>query len=185
MEQPYMAQFIAFDPQTEVSGASMRAVVDALGDQGRHILQDNGLDPDPQPGKWYPQQPYLNMYRAIAEQKYNSVPDLVSIGMHVPSVAPFPPEIDSIETALTALNEAYQMNHRNGEIGSYESTLVAPCHIKVVCRNPYPSDFDYGLIYGVVRRFRPAGVTFKVVVDDQAPSRKKGADSCTYHIYWD
>jgi hypothetical protein len=105
--------------------------------------------------------------------------------MHVPNDAPFPPGIDSIETALTALNEAYQMNHRGGDIGSYESEVVGPHHIKVVCRNPYPSDFDYGLLYGLVRRFRPAGVAFRVIVDEQAPSRKKGADSCTYHIYWD
>ena len=55
----------------------------------------------------------------------------------------------------------------------------------MVCENPYPSDFDYGIIYRIVQKFRgPDSDELLVMLDDSKPTRKNGADSCTYLIRW-
>ena len=72
--------------------------------------------------------------------------DLVSIGMKIPETAVFPPEIDSIDSGLNSIDVAYHMNHRGGEIGVYQATTVSKQQIDVLCRNPYPDYFDYGII---------------------------------------
>jgi hypothetical protein len=53
-----------------------------------------------------------------------------------------------------------------------------------VCRNPYPCDFDYGLIYSMGRRFCQKNAQFTVYHDAELGCRKKGANSCTYHMIW-
>ena len=52
------------------------------------------------------------------------------------------------------------------------------------CRNPYPCDFDQGLIDAMVRRFAPAGSVPKVTHDASKPCRNKQGDSCTFLISW-
>jgi len=124
------------------------------------------------------------MFKEVAQPSVNAMMDLVAIGMKIPETAVFPPGINSIEIALNVLNDAYHMNHRNGEIGSYDAVKVGEQHYKMVCRNPYPTDFDYGIIYGLVRRFCPLNTRFTVTVDETAPNRQKGADSTTYIVTW-
>jgi hypothetical protein len=53
----------------------------------------------------------------------------------------------------------------------------------MTCNNPYPSDFDYGIIYGFVRRFLPKGSDF-VVQRKESPCRQKGDDMCIYDVTW-
>jgi hypothetical protein len=55
----------------------------------------------------------------------------------------------------------------------------------ILCRNPYPSDFDRGILAAIVERFKPAdSVTTDVTLDLTKESRLNGADSCTYLISW-
>jgi hypothetical protein len=54
----------------------------------------------------------------------------------------------------------------------------------MVCHNPYPSDFDQGIIYAVARKFAPKGDFPSVKLDETAPTRKKGGDSCTFLVTW-
>ena len=110
--------------------------------------------------------------------------DLVGIGMKIPETAIFPPGIDSIETGLKSIDMAYHMNHRGGEIGVYQTTVVGDQQIDVLCQNPYPDNFDYGIIYGMAQRFRPQGYSVNVYHDNLAPCREHGADSCLYHVKW-
>jgi hypothetical protein len=179
-----MAQFVAFDPNVEVRGETMLSTIASLGEQIRPVLAKHGLAVI-EPEKWYPQQTWLDVLREVAAAKFNAMFDLVSIGMHIPENAAFPPDIDSIPAALASIDVAYHMNHRNGEIGEYRFVGVNDKQIDMICRNPYPDDFDYGIIYSMARRFRTAGSHFVVRHDDHAPCRKKGADSCTYHITWE
>ena len=176
-----MAEFVAFDPKVEILGAAILPVIKALGD--RALLAKYRLD-KVAPDKWYRQQDYLSMFKEVAQPSVNAMMDLVAIGMKIPENAVFPPDIDSIETALNVLDVAYHTNHRNGEIGVYQAVKVADQHYKMVCRNPYPTDFDYGIIYGLVRRFCPPNTRFSVTVDETAPNRQKGADSTTYIVTW-
>ena len=106
-----------------------------------------------------------------------------------------PPEIDNIEAALASIDVAYHMNHRiQGEvlfdpatgimkegIGHYRYQPGGDRGGVMVCETPYPSEFDRGIITGTARRWRP---TVEVTLDESKPTRKRGADSCTYLVKW-
>lgn len=176
-----MAQFVAFAPEVEVKGISILGIIETMGEEVIPIFEKHNLsliDPD----EWYNQQEYLNAYREISELNFMN---LVAIGMKIPDHAAWPPNVKTVHDALASVNVAYQMNHRGGEIGSYDYTAVSENEGVMVCRNPYPSDFDYGLIYRIVQKFRTKeDNTIVVKRDTKLPNRLTGADSCTYHITW-
>jgi len=194
-----MAQFVAFDPKVEVNGETVLSVVEGMGafrDRAYKFLEDNGIV-RPEPGKWYSQQAWLNAFKAIAQATGEYT--LFNIGKKIPENAQFPPEINTIEKALGAIDVAYHMNHRIGGkvmfdpasgtmlegIGHYGFEKTGEREIRMVCENPYPSDFDRGIIEAMALKFKPAGAGIVIVkLDDSLPTRKKGADSCTYTIKW-
>jgi hypothetical protein len=176
-------QYIAFDTHVEVSGVTVRAIAQAMGDRSLHVLAKHGLE-DVKPDYWYPQQAWLDAFYELAQGDFSATLDLVSIGMRIPEAAIWPSGVKTVEDALFSIDEAYQMAHRNGEIGSYHVRVVGEGEAVLVCENPYPCDFDYGLIYSAARGFLPPRTGLTVVHDDHAPCRKKGDDSCTYHVRW-
>jgi len=176
-----MAQFVAFDPKVEVIGTAIMSIAAGLGKTALPILSTHGLD-TVDPDQWYSQQTWLDALKDIAMGQYNAMFDLVAVGMAVPNTAVFPPDVNSMVSALVSIDAAYHMNHRGGEIGSYQISESTNDQLTVICRNPYPCDFDYGLIYSMARRFRPRNAQFTVYHDDQCGCRKKGAVSCTYHV---
>ncbi|MBN1588084.1 MAG: hypothetical protein JW888_01060 [Pirellulales bacterium] len=194
-----MAQFEAFAEGVEVNGETVYAVVDGMGmfkTRALKILAENGIS-EPVAGKWYPQQAWLDSFRIIS-QTIGSV-TLAAIGRKIPENAHFPPGLDSIEEALKSIDVAYHLNHRLGTerlfdprtgkmkegIGHYGYEKVEKNKVKMVCNNPYPCDFDRGIIEAMAIRFKPSGCLFlQVKHDDTAPCRKKGADSCTYYVEW-
>ncbi len=179
-----MAQFIAHDPNVEVVGAVILSAIAHLKSDVVPLLEKHGIF-DVQPDRWYPQQAFLDALRDIQEgwSFGNSTVDLMSIGMRIPDNAVWPPDVNSVEDALESIEVAYQLNHRGGEIGHYEIEFAEPHHIRMVCDNPYPSDFDYGIIYRTVKKFSPKGQTFQVQRAD-SPSRLKGDDYCVYDIFF-
>jgi len=168
----------------EVNGETVRAMVAGIAELApfaRKALASHGFEA-PQPGQWYSQQAWLDAFREIAETLGPNT--LFRIGCKIIDHAHFPSGIRSIEEALAAIDVAYQMNHRGGEIGSYEFLSTGPRSGRVVCRNPYPSDFDRGIIQSVARRFLGEEDRFSIHMDFKAPSRKTGADSCTLLVSW-
>lgn len=179
-----MRPFVASSPSVEVNGETVLAVVAGMGlfqAKAHQILAEHGIE-DPQPGRWYSQQAWLNAFKEISEQLGPST--LYQIGSKIPEKAQFPPDIQGVEAALASINQAYHMNHRGGEIGHYQVDMLGPARAKVVCHNPYPSDFDRGLVEAVAKRFKPAGSFVAVDPDPAAPSRKAGGESCTFHVTW-
>jgi hypothetical protein len=180
-----MTMFKAMSPNTQVNGQTVLSVVDGMGafkSRAITILSEHGID-DPQPNQWYSQQAWLDAFRTISEKIGPST--LVQIGKTIPKTAAFPPEIDSIEKALAAIDIAYHMNNRGGEIGHYTySANGSKTTAKMVCNNPFPCDFDRGIIIAMSERFAPKGSSPKVQHDDSQPCRKKGCNSCTYLISW-
>lgn len=180
-----MAQFVAFAPKVEVNGETVLSIVDGMGtfkEKALTILASNGIKA-PKPGDWYPQQFWLNAFKTISEQVGANT--LFTIGKKIPENAKFPPAIDAIEKALGAIDMAYHMNHRGGEIGNYGYSADGPKGAKMVCKNPYPCEFDRGIIEAMATRFKPKGsIVVRVKHDDSAPCRKKGADACTYLVSW-
>ena len=179
-----MAQFQAFEPQVEVSGASITLLVDAMGmftRLAKRILEGNGIH-DVNPEGWYSQQAYLNAYREIYEQIGEKT--LKTIGKQIPEKALWPPNINSIEAALASIDEAYNMNHRGGEIGYYRYEKTGESSAKMVCYNPYPCVFDMGLIESTGNKFAPPGKRVRVTHDTPDICRTKGGDSCIYSVTW-
>ena len=179
-----MAQFKAYSANVEVNGETVLSVVDGMGamkTMALGILEKNGIK-DPKPGQWFKQQAWLNAFKQIS----NSIgPNTLSqIGQKIPENAQFPPSIDTIEKALSAIDVAYHMNHRGGEIGHYNCAADGHNKATLVCANPYPCDFDRGIIVAMARRFGPKGGNVQVTHDDTKPCRKSGGESCTYHVGW-
>jgi hypothetical protein len=180
-----MAQFKAFSNNVEVNGETVLSVVSGVGvfkKQALEILAKNGIN-DPKPGQWYSQQSWLNAFKEISEKI--GPKSLFSIGKAIPANAKFPPEINTIEKALGAIDIAYHMNHKNGEIGHYNFIKTEGNSGKMVCNNPYPCEFDKGIIEAMAQKFKPADSIMAFVEhDDSQPCRKKGAESCTYLVTW-
>jgi hypothetical protein len=180
-----MAQFVGFAEGVEVNGETVYAIVDGMGafkSKALDILARNGIR-DPKAGNWYLQQSWLDSFKEIAETLGDNT--LLAIGRKIPENAKFPPQINTIEKALLAIDVAYHINHRKGEIGHYHFSSTGPKSAKLVCRNPYPCAFDRGIIEAMAKRFKPKDSMLATVKhDDSCPCRKKGADSCTYTVAW-
>ncbi|NOQ26074.1 MAG: hypothetical protein GQ564_11980 [Bacteroidales bacterium] len=181
-----MAVYKSFAEGVEVNGQTILSVVKALSsgqDTRLKILKKYGIDPEPD--KWYSQQAWLDAFKEISTVIGDHT--LFMIGKSIPENATFPPEINNIEMALNAIDQAYHMNHQGGEIGHYK--LIDFDEIRksasMACNNPYPSGFDRGIITTMVRKFRPKD-SFKtdVTLDTTKETRTKGAESCTFKIAW-
>ncbi len=117
------------------------------------ILKKHGIV-DPQPGHWYPQQSWLDAFQEISTSVGPMT--LKVIGKSIPENALWPPQVDDVHKALGSVDIAYHMNHRGGEVGHYRYEKTGERSARVVCDNPYPCDFDAGIIEAAAKRFAPA-----------------------------
>ncbi len=193
-----MAQFKSILPNVEVNGQTVLSVVNGLGvmkSMGKLILSENGII-NPTPEGWYSQQKWLNAFKQISENI--GVNLLIQIGSSIPDNAIFPPHINSVHKALESINIAYHMNHRlnntvlfnpsTGQmfegIGHYKYQKISETSAEITCDNPYPCDFDKGLIKAMTLKFLPKGITPQFKHDEVNSCRKKGDVWCRYLISW-
>lgn len=193
-----MVEFSAFETGIEVNGETVLSVVDGMGAfryRAAEILAEHGIV-EPTPGQWYPQQAWLDAFRTIAEKIGNNT--VYSIGRKIPSNATFPPDIKTIDDALAAIDVAYHMNHRKGGvvlfdgatgkmregIGHYIAQRLGPKQMQVRGENPYPCDFDRGIVTAMAERFRPAEAILLRVVHADGPCRRRGDECCDYSVVW-
>ncbi|HEX8826260.1 MAG TPA: hypothetical protein VF794_40520 [Archangium sp.] len=171
--------------QVEVYGRSVQALVDAmefLTGKVQRVLASHGiasLDPE----KWYPMSAVLDSFDDILKQVGPHTTR--AIGLAIPKNAVFPPGIDSFESALLSLDQAYRMNHRgSGDIGSYRYQRTGELSAQMVCDNPYPCEFDQGIILALYGRFQPKGSYVLQIEHETADCRKTGAVACVYRLKW-
>jgi len=194
----------ALEPGIEVFGGFVESVVEAFKlfpSVGLKRLVSNGVGTINGKGEividrqaWYPLEKWLLAHDDIA----NSVGPraMFQVGQHVPKNAVLPPTVTDIHSSLMAVDIGYHMNHRkNGRImfdpatgqktkglGSYGYRAIpGERRIVSVCENPYPCDFDRGVLTAFATRFERMA---RVQHDDRAPCRKNGAESCTFIIAW-
>jgi len=183
-----MVQYEAFDQDVEVHGGTVLHVVDdalaRFSDEyrtsARETLANHGIE-DPAHDEWYPQQAWLNSFETIAEDLEPHLLD--RLGEQIPTIADWPASIASMPDALQSIDDAYQRNHRGGDIGSYRFEQLDDRTGRVVCTTPYPCPFDRGLIRAVARRHAP--VEAFVFVEERGDAcRRDGSDTCTYTVSW-
>ncbi len=192
-----MAEFVAFTAGVEVNGQTVLSVVEGstIKKSAFKLLSKCGID-DPKPGQWYSQQAWLDAFRAIATEVGPMT--LFQIGRKIPENADWPPQIKDVHGALASIDVAYHMNHRIGGqvlfdpatgvmaegIGHYGYQRIDDNTARMACNNPYPCDFDRGIIESAANKFKPAGFRVTVTHDEPTKCRKSGADTCTYTVTW-
>ncbi|MBU1166932.1 hypothetical protein KKC60_00795 [Patescibacteria group bacterium] len=187
------------EPYIEVNGQTVYAIVDGMGPikpTGIQILEENGIK-DLDPKAWYSQQDWLNAFKLISDKIGPHT--LFSIGKKIPENARFPAEIDDIEKALASIDVAYHMNHRiDGEpmfnpkdgsmkegIGHYAYKKIGDSEVEIKCDNPYPCQFDQGIITAMANRFKPEySLGVRVEHDSTKGCREKDHKDCHYIIKW-
>lgn len=182
-----MAADEAFDSNVEAKGQTIMSVVEGAGElstvfrnKAEETLANNGIE-DLRADEWYPLGDYLDAFEEISDTVGDKT--IVNIGKKIPQNADWPPGVDSVAGGLESISEAYDMNHRGGEYGSYEIEEVGPNEMEVTCQNPYPCDLDTGIIKGAAEEFSPS--TAFVDVDERSPRcREDGGDTCVYRVTW-
>lgn len=137
------------------------------------LLQRHGLEPV-EPYRWYPLAGWLEALQEISE---TTSTDMASLGMTVISGAALPPWIDSLSSALLALEENYRAAHRNGNIGEIFARVVHGRHVRFTVSTPYPDDYIFGNAYGMAMRFLPVGCNLDI-------TRTTGHRATTYDVRW-
>lgn len=188
----------------EVHGQDILSFVDALGafsSLGHRILQDLKIGTLSRPGgyqilpgNWYPLVDKIRILQAVKERVGPATLRLV--GEKIPANALFPPAITDIHKAMASIDVAYHMNHRKHGRALYDEKSktitegighygyrVGPGtnHIISVCDSPNPSEYDEGILHAMARRFEP---TAQIFLDPTLPTRREGADSCTFVVTW-
>jgi len=194
----------ALEPGIEVFGGFVDSVVEAFKlfpSVALKRLTSNGIGAMNARGEividrqsWYPLEKWLAAYDDIAGTVGTRA--LFQIGQQIPKNAALPPTVNDIHSSIAAVDVGYHMNHRkNGKVmfdpasgqktkglGSYGCRPVpGERRIVSVCENPYPCDFDRGVLSAFANRFEKLA---RVQHDDRAPCRKAGGASCTYTIFW-
>ncbi|MGQ3412566.1 4-vinyl reductase [Natrinema sp. LN54] len=158
--------------------AAGESVSSFVGKQITNKLAEHGLE-DIEPEEWYPLAIPLAMLYDMRDE-YGGV-RMRNMGQNVPEHVEFPPELSDVENALRGIDQAYHQNHRGSGIGSYEFQLDGETEGVMTCENPYPCEFDKGLIQGVARKFADSPVEVEEVGDQ---CRSDGGQHCKYRVDW-
>lgn len=193
-------QFVPFEPDIEVNGQTVYAIVDGFSHFRRvasAILQQEGIGRMRSDGDlaleregWYPQAAWLRAFERIAEEAGQGV--LFAIGRRIPENARFPPGIVDLRSAIAAIDVAYHLNHRrrgivmfdaaegrmSEGIGHYALDRAREPGLVVTCTTPYPCEFDRGIVASMARRFEPLATIEHV----PGSCRKHGHHACSYEV---
>lgn len=180
-----MGEFKAINTGVEMTGAAIFSFIDVMDtfrDRALKILAEEGIE-NVEPDKWYDIQPFFNALKVIADKV--GYMTIFLMGKKVPDKAIWPPDIDTIEKALASIDTAYHLNYRGGEMGHYKYVKTGERQAQIICDNPFPCDFDRGIIEATAKKFKPKD-SLIIKVEHLYPEkcRKKGGDVCTYLVKW-
>jgi hypothetical protein len=174
-----MPQFETVHADTKVKGQSLGSVVEGVSrlsaayrERVLKVLDSNGI-PEPQPDEWYSLPAALDSLDELVD---TIGPKTVrTIGKEIPEVVDWPPQVDSVEVAMTGLDDVYQMYHE-GDVGYYEFEKTGETDGRMVCDNPYPASMDAGIVEGIAKKFSDTGAYVNVEDDD--------SDVCAFTVSW-
>jgi hypothetical protein len=192
-----------FESKIEVHKVSVVSVIEAFKmfpEVPHRILSKHGvgeLSPDgryaPPENDWHPVEPILAAIHEVSNTigRYK----MFDVGKLIPKNVVLPPTLRDIHACIQSIDVHYHLHHRkNGQvmfntatgamldgIGHYGYTPKEDRRIVSVCENPYPCDFDRGILLGMARLFEPRA---RVEHVDSEPCRRDRAPSCTYEVIW-
>lgn len=177
-----MTAFEPFEQGVEVKGQAVLSIVagvpSAFEDKAYDLLAAEGIE-DLDAGEWYPQSSYLSAYRRIVEEIGEST--LKRVAQSTPENAEWPPSVDGPLAALESIDDAYQQNHRGGEIGFYDVVDAGDSQATIECRTPYPCAFDEELVEATVEAFSD---DYATTTEVGATCRADGGERCAYRVEW-
>jgi hypothetical protein len=173
-------EFICVDPTATVRAANVRATLDAfklVPSTGQRLVEKHRLNiADLRPDNFVPVQRWLDALKEIQTTVGASVVRMV--GTRIVENADFPPQFETVESILLALDTIYHLNHR-GEVGHYRSTEREGGSIVVVCATPYPRDFERGLVEGICTNKIARGRGYRI---DYVEGPRRGEVTCTLTV---
>lgn len=171
----------------EVLGRAFLAILqgmDVVQARVMRMLAERGISPPIRPEGWYPMPVLLALLQSIHEQI--GPVTVKGIGRSIPSTAPFPKDIDTLEKGLRSIDTAYNATHRGrGHIGAYRYQAgPGPRSARVVSDTPYPCDMEMGLVEALADQFRPTDALGMRLEHAPGGCRKRGDKACTYQLSW-
>jgi hypothetical protein len=158
----------------------------SINERGQFVLE--GKD-------WFPMPAWLELHDEIARTVGPS--KMFEIGKQVPKNSVFPPNIEDIYAALSLIDVAYSMNHRDPQkntfdpktgrvlegLGHYRTSFHHGEHYATIVSDgvPYPCELDRGIFTCLAKRFEATAVV------THAPGkgcRTEGASACHYLVEW-
>lgn len=170
------------DDGVEVNGQTVLSVVnafpEALQSRGEEILSENGIE-NPEEDEWYPQEDWLGAFDDLYDKMGERT--LRQVGKIIPQSAEWPPGTEDVVDGVESIDTAYHMNHQGGEIGNYSVVEVDDDRgmVLVECDNPYPCQFDQGILEGVSSEFSDTHINVKEIGTE---CREDGGDACLYEV---
>ena len=148
-----------------VLGWAIKAFAAGISDGLVPLLAKYGFDGEIAEMGWYERRDFL----AMLEETMQSSPriDLISVGLQVVQYAPFPPDLDSVEGALQSLDSTYRASHQHlpEEDGWEIERVNGNTYLAIDC-TPYPTNFSYGVVFGLVERYAPEGAHVSVHTEE-------------------
>jgi hypothetical protein len=171
-------EFRCADSKALVRASNVRATLDAfklMPSLGDRVVRNHKLPPDAlQPDKMVPVQSWLNALSEIHSALGGAI--LRTVGTRIIENADFPPQFNSVESVLLALDQIYHLNH-TGDVGHYIARKREDGSVEVHCETPYPRQFERGLVEGIARHRRlTQGRRYSVRYIDGAPDSER---TCT------
>ena len=187
----------SINPNIMVKGSSLLSLLNSMNSFtsiGELLLKGNNIS-NPTKDDNYPIHDVLKTYCHLLECVGKNT--MTSVGKAIPENVVFPANITSIEDALFSIDIAYHMNHNlNGlplfdpesgimkeGIGHYLFKKLNEFSAEISCDNPYPCDFDIGIIEAMANKFKPVNNYVKIKHKNEK-CRKNGDSYCCYLINW-
>ena len=161
-----LSSFMEQYPDAEIRGGQLWAIQQAMGDVVMPYFASAGLD-KVEPDEWYSMAAYLKVIYDIAQHEHETMFNLVAMGIKTVENAMLPPQIDTLEKGLMAMQQGWQMNSRNARPVIWSYQKLDDAHYLCSNFSPFPKDQEYGVLTGFVRRFS-TGEWYTVAYENMA-----------------
>lgn len=153
-------------PGCEVIGQSILAIISGSIDDGHELLEKYDMR-DVKSDEWYPQQTLVDMLREM-DDGWGNYFNLVSIGMEIANKAQIPANTKSLDEVYARLNRAYHKHNRNENPDrGWSFEKVDEDTFTIISTGVFPTNFKYGVLYGLTKRFAPPNRSFVLSVIEE------------------